>query len=103
MIACKPDEQKRLMVWAATVTGQPGADHRLAGDVAAGGASGLAQPSVTSSTWPGSMPAALDGVRDHVAAHVGAVRQVEGAAHGLADRGAGGGDDDGIDHEVSFP
>jgi hypothetical protein len=31
------------------------------------------------------------------------VREVEGTAYGTADRRAGGGDDDGVDHgEVSF-
>src|SRR5262245_45013320 len=42
---------------------------------------------------------ALDCVLDHVAAEHGTMGYVEGAAKALADRGAGGRDDDGVGHQ----
>ena len=79
---------------------QAGADGALAGDVAAGGAFGVGAAHHHVLDVAGLDAGALDGVGDHVAAHVGAVGEVEGAAHGSADRRAGGGDDDGVDHGV---
>ena len=101
-IACRPEEQKRLTVWPAAVTGRPARMAHWRAMLPPVAPSGLAQPIITSSTSPGSMPARLTAWRDHVAAHVGAVGEVEGAAHGSADRRAGGGDDDGVDHGVGL-
>ena len=41
---------------------------------------------------------ALHSVLHHMAAEIGAMRHVEGAAIGFADRGAGGGNNDGVGH-----
>jgi hypothetical protein len=57
-MVCRPDEQKRLTVVPDVVTGQPGAQRDLARDVGTGRALGReAQPMITSSTSPASMPA----------------------------------------------
>ena len=79
---------------------QAGADGALAGDVAAGRAFGIGAAHHHVLDVARIDAGALDGVGDHMPAHVGAVGEVEGAAHGSADRRAGGGDDDGVDHGV---
>jgi hypothetical protein len=56
-MVCRPDEQKRLTVMPEVVMGQAGAQRDLARDVGAGGALGVAQPMMTSSTSAASMPA----------------------------------------------
>ena len=58
-IACRPEEQKRLTVWAAAVTGRPARIAHWRAMLPPVAPSGLAQPIVTSSTSPGSMPARL--------------------------------------------
>jgi hypothetical protein len=93
---------------AEPVDGDAGGGHRQAGaqgglprDVLAGGAFGqrAAHDDVLDLTGLEAGP--LDRFRDHVTAHRGAVRVVEGATVRLADRGARGGDDDGVSHEGS--
>ena len=54
----------------------------LAGDVAAGRAFGIGAAQHHVLDVAGIDAGALDGVADDVAAHVGAMREVEGAAHG---------------------
>ena len=97
-IACRPELQKRFTVMPETVTGKTGADRRLPRDVAAGGA--LRQRAAENDVldFAGLDAGALDRVLDHMAAEFGAVRHVEGAAIGFADRRAGGGNDDGVGH-----
>src|SRR5262245_33633889 len=56
-IACSPEEQKRLTVCAAAVTGRPARMAHWRAMLPPVAPSGLALPMVTSSTWPGSMPA----------------------------------------------
>ena len=79
---------------------QPGAQRALPGDVAAGRAllQGRAHDHVVDLA-AGDAGAAERG-RDRVAAERLRRRVVEGAAIGLADRGAGGRDDDGFAHEL---
>ena len=81
---------------------QAGADRRLAGDVAAGGA--LRQRAAENDVLDLARldAGALDRVADDMAAEVGAVGHVEGAAIGSADRGAGGGNNNGVGH-LSLP
>ncbi len=57
---------------------------------------------ITSSTSRGIDARALDGVAHDVAAEGGAVGHVEGAAPGLGEAGAGGGDDDGVSHVLTL-
>ena len=97
-IACRPEEQKRLTVWPAAVTGRPARMAHWRAMLPPVAPSGLAQPMRHVLDVAGIDAGALDGVGDDVAAHVGAMREVEDAAHGPADRRAGGGDDDGVDH-----
>src|SRR5688572_21403868 len=56
-MACRPEEQKRLTVCAAAVTGSPARMAHWRAMLPPVAPSGLAQPMVTSSTSPGSMPA----------------------------------------------
>ena len=78
-----------------------GAHRRDAGDVGAGRAfrRGAAQDHVLDLAELDL--GALGGVLDRVRAQVGAVGVVEDAAECLADRRAGGGDDDGVSHVIS--
>ncbi len=98
-IAIRPDEHWRSMLMPATSTGQAGGDRALARDVEALGAllHGAAHDHVVD--LAGFDAGALDRLADRDAA---AMRRrlevVEGAAIGLADRRAGGGDDDGFAH-----
>ncbi len=55
--ACRPPAQKRLSVCPATVTGRPAARAAMRPMFMPCSASGRAQPSVTSSTSCGGMPA----------------------------------------------
>src|SRR4026207_2064305 len=117
-IACRPDEQKRLTVWPAAVMGKPARMAHWRAMLPPGGPSGVAQPPGSSPTAPGAAGAwagdvaaggafgigaahryvldvagidagALDGLGDHMPAHVGAMCEVEGSTHGFADWGAG--------------
>ena len=56
-MVCRPDEQKRLTVMPDTVTGQPARSATWRAMLAPVAPSGVAQPMMTSSTSPGSMPA----------------------------------------------
>ena len=58
-IVCRPDEQKRFTVMPDTVTGQPARKAIWRAMLAPVAPSGLAQPMMTSSTSPASMPARL--------------------------------------------
>ena len=58
-MVCRPDEQKRLMVMPDTVTGQPARKAAWRAMLAPVAPSGVAQPMMTSSTSPASMPARL--------------------------------------------
>jgi hypothetical protein len=58
-IACKPEEQKRLTVWPAAVTGSPARNAACLAILPPVAPSGVPQPKVTSSTSPGSIPARL--------------------------------------------
>ena len=97
-IACRPEEQKRLTVCARRRHRKPGAQGRLPGDIAARRAlrRAAAQRHILDS--PGSIPARCDRMGDDMAAQIGAMGDVEGAANGPADRRAGGGNDDGVSH-----
>jgi hypothetical protein len=75
-----------------------GADRDLARDVPAGGALGIGAADDHVLDLVGVDPGALEGGVHHVPAHLGAVRHVERAAPALAQRGAGGRDDDGFSH-----
>ena len=57
-IACSPDEQKRLTVTADAWTGMPARRLAMRATFSPCSASGIAQPMMTSSTSPGSMPGA---------------------------------------------
>ncbi len=87
------------MVVPATVTGQAGAEQRLARDVAAGRAllQGRAHHHVLDLLRIDL--GARDGLADGVAEQGRALGGVERAAIGLADRRAGGGNDDGVGQE----
>ena len=100
-MACSPDEQKRLMVVPAVVTGQPAQIAALRATFMPVAPSGWAQPMNTSSISPGSIPALGDGVLDGVAAHHRAMGHVEAAAHGFGQARAGGRNDDGFSHGIS--
>ena len=95
-MACRPDEQKRFDGHARDADRRAGAHRRDAGDVGAGRAfrHGAAQDHVLDLAQLDL--GALGGVLDDVRAQVGAMGVVEDAAEGLADRRAGGGDDDGV-------
>ncbi len=56
-MVCRPDEQKRLMVMPETLTGQPAASAIWRAMLPPVAPSGVAQPTITSSTSPGSIPA----------------------------------------------
>ena len=56
-MACRPEEQKRLMVSPETVIGQPARSAIWRAMLAPVAPSGVAQPMITSSTSPASMPA----------------------------------------------
>ena len=56
-MVCRPDEQKRLTVMPPVVTGQPPRSAIWRAMLAPVAPSGLAQPMITSSTSPASMPA----------------------------------------------
>ena len=77
---------------------QAGADRGEARDVLAGRALRHRAAHDDVVDFAGIELGALDRVLDHVAAHGGAMRHVEGAAPGLADRRAGGRDDHGFLH-----
>src|SRR6185312_15841650 len=57
--ACSPDEQKRLMVIAGTLSGRPARKPTCRATFSPCSASGWAQPRTTSSTSAGEMPARL--------------------------------------------
>src|SRR5580765_8574082 len=57
-MACRPDEQKRLTVTAEAVTGIPARRLAILATFMPCSASGIAQPMITSSMSPGSMPGA---------------------------------------------
>ena len=88
-MVCRPDEQKRLMVTPAVVTGRPARSAICARDVAAGGAFG--QRAADEHVFDlGRVDAgALDGVPDRVAAERRAVGHVEGALPALGQRRCG--------------
>ncbi len=77
---------------------QARADRRLPGDVLAGGA--LRQRAAEDDVFDfGRLDAGpLHRMLDHMAAEIGAMGHVERAAIGFADRGAGGGHNDGVGH-----
>ena len=56
-VACKPEEQKRLTVVPATVTGQPARIAATRATLCPVAPSGSPQPKTTSSTSPGEIPA----------------------------------------------
>jgi hypothetical protein len=58
-MACMPDEQKRLTVMPAVVTGRPARSAAWRAMFCPAAPSGSAQPMTTSSTSPGSSPARL--------------------------------------------
>jgi hypothetical protein len=82
---------------------QSGAQRRLAGHVAAGGAFRItaAQDHVLDAVRVHA--GALDGGPDGVGGQGGALGDVEFAAPGLGERGARGGDDDGFSHDGAIP
>ena len=55
-IACRPEEQNRLMVIAEQVTGSPARSEAMRATLFPCSASGIAQPRITSSISPGSRP-----------------------------------------------
>src|SRR6476646_7366963 len=57
-MACRPDEQKRLTVTAEALTGMPARRLAIRATFMPCSASGIAQPMITSSMSPGSMPGA---------------------------------------------
>jgi hypothetical protein len=80
---------------------QAGADRRLPRDIAAGRA--LRQRTAENDVFQLRRidAGARDRLFDYMAAELGAMRHVEGAAIGLADRRAGGGNDHGVGHRRS--
>ena len=56
-IACRPEEQKRFTVTPPVVTGSPARSADTRAMLWPVAPSGIAQPRMTSSTWPGSRPA----------------------------------------------
>ena len=98
-MVCRPDEQKRLTVTPETLTGAPARIAETRATLEPVVPSGAAQPRITSSTSAEVDLGALGGMLDDMRAHVGAVGVVEDAAERLADRRAGGGDDDGVGHD----
>jgi hypothetical protein len=97
-MVCRPEEQKRLTVTPAAVTGRPARSAICRAMLEPVAPSGVAQPMMTSSTSAGSMPARSTAALHDMAAERGAVGHVEAAAPGLGERGAGGGNDHCIGH-----
>jgi hypothetical protein len=94
-MVCRPLEQKRLTVAPATVTGRPARSATWRAMLAPVAPSGLAQDVLDLAALDAG---ALDRRLDGVAAQLGAVRHVEGTLPALAERRAGGGNDDGVGH-----
>jgi len=69
-MACRPDEQKRLMVTPPAVTGRPARNAATRAMLPPVVPSGAALPRITSSTSPGSMPARLTACSIECAASV---------------------------------
>ncbi len=99
-IACRPEEQKRLMVMAEISTGKPARSDAMRATFMPCSASGMAQPRMTSSISLGSslwhaLERALDGHRGQI---IG-TRRPQGSFVSLAHRGAHGTDDYNFTHE----
>ena len=99
-IACRPEEQKRLMVMAEISTGRPARSEAMRATFMPCSASGMAQPRMTSSISLGSslrhaLERALDGHGGQIVGTGGA----QGSFVGFADRGANGTDDYDFTHE----
>ena len=97
--ACRPDEQKRLMVMPGTVSGRPASSTPMRATFMPCSASGMAQPMMASLMRLTSMPGhCVQRCAQHVREQVVGAGVAEHAARRLADRGAGGGDDVGVLH-----
>ena len=88
------------MVMPETVTGKPARSRPWRAMLPPVVPCCRAQPMTMSSTSAGVDAGALDGLRQRVADQRLALGVVEGAAIGLADRRARGGDDDCFTHEM---
>ena len=99
-IACKPDEQKRLMVMAETSTGQAGAQGGDAGDVHAlfGFGHGAAEDDVLNFLGI-ELGHALKRALDREGGEVIGTGGAQGSFVGFADRGTDGTDDYYFTHE----
>ncbi len=84
------------MVWALTVTGQPARSATCAADVAGLGALGQHAAPYDVIDFAGLDARALDRRGERKGAKGGAGGGIERAPVGAPDRGAGGGDDDGV-------
>ena len=101
-IACRPDEQKRLMVTADACTGTPARRLAMRATFSPCSASGIAQPRITSSISSGvDAGRAPQRFADDGGRHLVGPDRAQGAVRRLADGGAGGGNDYRVVHEKS--
>ena len=99
-IACKPDEQKRLMVMAEASTGQSGAQGGDAGDVhALFGLRHRAAEDDVLDLLGIELGHALEGALDREGGEVIGTGGAQGSFVGFADRGSDGTDDYDFTHE----
>ena len=97
--ALSPDEQKRLIVMPATLLGSPASSTPMRATFMPCSYSGIAQPTITSSTRADRCAGACAStLRKHVREQRVGARRPEGAARRLADRGARRGNDVGVLH-----
>ena len=97
-IASSPEAQNRETVTPADADRDAGDEGRMPRDVAAGGVLRIAAAEHDLLDLRRLDAGALHRGADGMRAEIGAVGQVQRAAERLADRRAGGGDDDGIGH-----
>jgi hypothetical protein len=98
-MVCRPDEQKRLMVMPAVVTGQPPRSAIWRAMLAPVAPSGIGAADEHVFDFARLDAGARDGRLQHMAAQRGAVGHVEGAFPRFGQGGAGGRYDDGVNHE----
>ena len=100
-MACKPEEQKRLTVVPATVTGRPARIAAMRATFLPCGPCGWAQPRTTSSISAGiELRSLAQNVLDAMSGQIVGPGHVEGSAKRFGQASPGTGDDDGFSHRV---
>ena len=100
---CRPEEQKRLTVAPAVVTGQPAQSAALRPTLVPVAPFGVGAADEHVLDLGRFDAGALDGVLDRMAGHGRPVGVVEFAPEGLGEPGPGGRDDDGFAHGEVLP